>query len=300
MGHLKIHEAAVGVPARQPLANVFVDFALVVLAVLEPPEPLGPRGHVLHHGLVVEALVAVDDHLPDGDAGAFLHVEHEPHAVRVLRDLERLHLRRVVSGALVERVDGGPALLHGVPVDRPRLRLTLTRPLTSPSDSFSTPRTAHFRSTGRSLTLSARIELVAGGALLGDDVVELAGAEEGGHGALDVAVVDGLMDDEARGPDDLGGGEPGIPLDGDAVDGGRVSVSWAMSTRRRPQRARATAATNDGSRCIRTEWKVSAPARVGRRLAGSTPGSRSAPGTPAARHRARRPLRSRRLGRNHP
>ncbi len=119
VGDLEVDEALVGIPARQPLAHVLIDLSLVVLAVLEPPEAFGPGGHVLDHRLVVESLVAVDDHLADGDALAFLHVEDEPDAVRVLRHLDRLDLGRVVAGPLVERVDGRARLLDGVAVERP-------------------------------------------------------------------------------------------------------------------------------------------------------------------------------------
>ena len=76
---------------------------------------------------------------------------------------------------------------------------------------------------------------VPDGALLHQHVVELAGAEQGRDGPLDVAVVDRLVRDEPGGADDLGRGEPRIPHDGDAVDGGRLFGSWAEQRRRAPQ-----------------------------------------------------------------
>ena len=86
-GHLEVDVAVVGIPARQPLAHVLVHLALVVLALLEPPEALGPGGHVLDHLLVREVLVAVDDHLADGHPLALVHVEDDPDPAVVLGQL---------------------------------------------------------------------------------------------------------------------------------------------------------------------------------------------------------------------
>src|SRR5882724_2947576 len=46
-----------------------------------------------------------------------------------------------------------------------------------------------------------------------------------------------------------------------------TACSWARIATGVPN-ARNTAATNDGSRCIRTGWRVGAPARMDRRWAG--------------------------------
>ena len=85
---------------------------------------------------------------------------------------------------------------------------SFTRLLTSPSLTLVTPRTAHFSRIGRSLTLMTRMRPFAVGLLLDDYVVELPRLEERRDGALDVAVVDRLLDDETGRPDDLGRGEP--------------------------------------------------------------------------------------------
>src|SRR5919109_330928 len=84
-GHLEVHEAPVGVPARQLLAHVLLQLVLVVLALLEPPEALGPGGHLLHHGLVGVPAVALHVHQADGDPTALRHVVHDPDASLVLR-----------------------------------------------------------------------------------------------------------------------------------------------------------------------------------------------------------------------
>src|SRR3954453_4228051 len=54
--------------------------------------------------------------------------------------------------------------------------------------------------------------------LLNQDVVELPGLEQRGNGPLDVAVIDGLMNDDARAADDLGRSEALVPLDYDTVN----------------------------------------------------------------------------------
>ena len=235
VGHLEVDEAVVGVPAGKALPHVLVDLALVVLALLEPPEAFGARGHVLHDLLVRELPVPVHDDLADRHPLALIHVEHDPDPAVVLGQLEGLDLGAVVAAVLVQRIDGRPRLLHGVPVDRPALRepdAILDLALGDLLDPAHGPLLEH-----RALfDLDHQDQAVAGarGLLLDEDVVELAGAEERGDGALDVAVVDGLLGDQPRGTDDLGRGEPPIPDDGDTVDGGRLFVLGG-ERRRSPQ-----------------------------------------------------------------
>jgi len=54
--------------------------------------------------------------------------------------------------------------------------------------------------------------------LLNQDVVELPGLEERGNGPLDIAVIDGLVNDDARAADDLGRTEALVSLDYDTVN----------------------------------------------------------------------------------
>ncbi len=195
--HLEIDEALVGIPARQSLTHVLIDFSIVVLAVLEPPEPFRTSGHVLDHRLVIESLVAVDDHLSDRDAVSLLHIEHESHASRILRDLDGLDLGGVVAGTLVERIDCRPPLFDGVPVDRPSFRkldptldLAFRQLLNAPNRPLPEDRPL--------LDPERQDQPVTRGALLRDHVVELPSLEQGGDGALNVAVVEWLVNDDTR------------------------------------------------------------------------------------------------------
>ena len=219
-GHLEVDEAAVGVPAGQLLPDVRLQLVLVVFALLEPPEALGAGGHLLHDGLVGETVVALDVHLADGDPAALLHVEHDPGLAAVLRQLQRLDLGGVVAGVLVERIDGRARLLHRVPVEGPALHQLHASLHGAFGDAIGAPDRPALQH-GALLDLERQDQLLAGGALLDDDVVELAGAEQVGDRSLDVAVVDRLAYDESGGADDLGGCETRVAFDDDAVDDGR-------------------------------------------------------------------------------
>jgi hypothetical protein len=218
-GHLEVHEALVGIPPRQALAHVLVQLGLVVLALLEPPESLGPGVHPADHGLVGKALVAIDDDLADGDPAALDDVEDHPHAAVVLGQLERLDLGGVVARLAVDRVDGGPRLLHRGSIERPtldQLDPVLHLAFRQPVDPADRPALQQ----RPLLHLDHQVQPARPGALQDGDVVELSGAEEGRNRALDVAVVDRLPDHERGGADDLGGGQARAPLDDDAVDDG--------------------------------------------------------------------------------
>ncbi len=175
---------------------------------------------------------------------------------------------------------------------------SLTRPFTSPSDSFSNAAHRPLLEDRPLLDPERQDQAVAGGALLDHDVVELPGPEQRRDGALDVAVVDGLVDDEPGGADDLRGGEP------PHCPRRRCYRRWAASG---PGRRAPPAPPAGGPR--RRRWRGVAASALGGggragpdgpALGGPRPGCRSAPGTPAAHRRARRPLRSRRRGRNRP
>src|SRR5206468_887296 len=124
---------------------------------------------------------------------------------------------------LVERIDSRAPLLDGVPVYRPGFR-QLDATLDLALGELLDPSDRPLPENRPLLDSEGQDQPVGGGSLLGHDVIELTRLEQGGDGALNVAVIEGLMDDDARGTDDLSGGEAGIPLDGDAVDGGRGLV----------------------------------------------------------------------------
>ena len=108
----------------------------------------------------------------------------------------------------------------GQPVDPPDRPLLQDGPLLDLDDQDQTP---------------------ADVALLHHDVVELSGAEQRSDGALDIAVVDRLVDDDAGGADDLGGAEPLVPFHRDAVDRGRRGLL-------RPKRRRRSHKENAGGK----------------------------------------------------
>jgi len=54
--------------------------------------------------------------------------------------------------------------------------------------------------------------------LLHENVIELAGAEEGSYGTLNVPVIHWLSDDDTGAADDLRGSEPAVPLYDYTVD----------------------------------------------------------------------------------
>ncbi len=212
---LEVHQAAGGIERREPVAQVGLQSLLVVLALPEPPEALGLRGHAAHDLLVGEALVALDLHPAHRHPVALQDVEEHAHAALGGLD-DGLDPGGVVPPLPVEGVDGEDAPGEGVPVEgapllerhpvadgagrdplgpahRPALE---QRPLDHPEDEHQA-----------ALVLP----------LLDDDVVELAGGHEGGDGPLDVAVVDRGAARDAGGAEHLAGGEAGVPLDGEGV-----------------------------------------------------------------------------------
>src|SRR5207237_10836168 len=73
-------------------------------------------------------------------------------------------------------------------------------------------------------------------------IIELAGLEERSDGALNVAVVDRLVNDQAGAADDLRGSEPLVALDHDTVDRGRRRI--LRDERRRAAEERAASEEN--------------------------------------------------------
>ena len=245
----------------------------------------------------------VDGDLADGDPTALVHVEHDPDPAAVLRQLQRLDLRGVVARVLVQGIDRGAGLLHGVAVERPaldQLDPALHRSLGDPIRAAHGPALQH----RALLHLEREHQLVAHGPLLHQDVVELAGAEEIGDGALDVPIVHRLPHDETGGADDLGRGETRIALDGDAVDDGRshrLGLRLLGSERRRASQQESDGGA-ERAETLHQHWVRSGRAgpRAGAGAGDVRPWSRSGPGRPAARRRARHPPRSRRPGRTRP
>src|SRR5438093_11636548 len=97
---------------------------------------------------------------------------------------------------LVEGVDGGARLLDRVAVQRapfaqvhPPLHLALAQPVYSPNSPLLQDRPF--------LDPNDQDETPPGVMLLDQHVIELAGPEQRGDGALDVAIIDGLMNDDA-------------------------------------------------------------------------------------------------------
>jgi len=66
--------------------------------------------------------------------------------------------------------------------------------------------------------------------LLHENVIELAGAEEGSYGTLNVPVIHWLSDDDTGAADDLRGSEPAVPLYDYTVDRWR---GWLLSPKNR-------------------------------------------------------------------
>ena len=124
-------------------------------------------------------------------------------------------------------------------------------------------------------------ELPAGLALLDPDVVELAGLEERGDGALDVAIGDRLVQHEPRGAEDLGGGERACcPRRRGCRPGARPRScprSGCAARTRRTSRGMQRRSIRGG----RPDARPAAPAVRASGLARLRPASRSGRGTPA-------------------
>ena len=209
--------APVGVPVGQVGAHVFFDPLLAVLTLAEPPEPLGPGGEAAHHILVLEELVAFDDHLADRDAIALDDVEDDPDLIAVLRKLEDLHFGRVVAPLPVHGVDCRARALHGGAIQRPaglERHLAADRALLDPVGAAQRP----VLQQRALLHDHVQHEGAGGVALLDPDVVELAGPEQRGDGALDRAVVGGLSPAELGVVEHLPWGVPDGAFDDQAVD----------------------------------------------------------------------------------
>jgi len=217
LSDLEVDKPPVGVPVGQALPDVLFYGALVVFALLEPPETLGARGHVLDHRLVGEMLVAVDYYLADGDPLPLIDVENQPSLARLGSELHHLDLRRVVALVLVQRIDGGTSLFDRVPVERPAFAqvnpafdLPFAQPVHPPNGPFLQHRPL--------FDLDQEREPVALVPLLDQHVVELTGPEQSSDGPLNVAVVDRLVHYQAGAAYDLGRGKTLVALDHYAVD----------------------------------------------------------------------------------
>ena len=233
-GDLEVDVAAAPVPTRQALAGILVHLPLVVLAVAEPPEGLGPARHLPHHLPIGEARVPLDVHLADGDAAAFLHGEHDAQAAAgIRRELHGRHLGGVVAAVAVHRIDRRLGAGHGSAVDGPAFdELDPVPDVRRRELARSRHRPAREQ---RALAHAEDDDAPARGEALGDGhVVELAGPVERGDRALDVPVVDRRADGEAGGRHDLRRSDPGIALDGDAVHTGLDRDRVLGAKRRRP------------------------------------------------------------------
>ncbi len=297
--HLEIHVALAAVPAGQPLPEIVLQLVVVVLPLLPPEEPLGAGGHPLHQRLVGELLVAVHLHLADGDPVAFLDIEHHAGLGRAGAGLDHLDGGGVVALGVVQRVDRRAGAFDRRAVERTplgQLHPVLDRALGQPLDALDRPageNRALLHPDEQYGPFRGVVDLTDG------DVVELAGAEQRGDGPLDVAIIDGLAEDQAGAAENLLGGQSGVAFHRDAVEQrGRQGLGLLPGQHRRPggQRQQREQQSDRAHAEYRAMWDrrslVRPPAGGGR----IRPWSRSARGMPAVRRRARRPPRSRRSG----
>ncbi len=178
---------------------------------------------MLKQGLVGEVLVAIHYHLADGNPVALGDVEDDPGPARLRGKLHHLDLGGVVALVLVEGIDGGARLFHRVAVQRTALGemdSALDLALPHPIDTAHSPLLQH-RAFLHPQDQQQVLSLIP---LLNQDIVELPGLEQRGNGPLDIAVIDGLVNDDARAADDLGWGEALVSLDYDAVNRRRAGL----------------------------------------------------------------------------
>src|SRR3954468_2332842 len=180
---------------------------------------------MLDHGFVREVFVAVHHNLADGDPLSLLHVEDDSGPAGARCQLNHLDGRGVISLVLVQGVDASAALFDRIAVQRaafsemdPAFHLTLGEPVYTAYGPFL--------QQWPLFHTDEKHELSPDDSLSDDNIVELAGAEERGDGALNIPVVDRLVNDEAGSADDLRRGEPCLSFGRDAVHCWRA---WFLS-----------------------------------------------------------------------
>ncbi len=195
----------------------------------------------------------------DGDPVALEHLEEDLHRAVGLHEFGGggPGLEEPLVG--IHRVDPGPAPGQRAAVERASHHerdAVPHRVFRQLADPHETPA----RQDRPFLDDDDEHQLAAVVTLFDVDVIELPGLEEGGDGALDVAVGDRLVEDQAGGAEDLRGGQAHVALDPQAVHGGRARVLTAQGLRSQDQEGQqGDAAAKHQGKDVRPRW---AQARV--------------------------------------
>ena len=214
---LEVDIATLAVVLRQGLTQILGDLVVVVLPRMHPEKAFRLGMHLLDDQLVGEMRIALNVHLRDRDAAAFLEVEDHAHRRRIaLVHVDRLGLGEVIALRVVHRIDAGECARDRRGIERPAFRqldLVAHAPLGEPLHAADRP--LHQL---RALAHLYHEDVPAVGLRLEKlDVVELAARKQGLDGALHVPVVQRPPGNETAHLDDAGGGIALLTGDGDGV-----------------------------------------------------------------------------------